>query len=323
MYMKMKFAPIKFQAALAAGGVSLMAFNFLQFALPHAGSLVKLTDIAWADLTVSKILAYSPLIGIMLISTAINLILTIILLKGFLQLISNGKRFNGFISNTSTNITIFAPIASLSMTANVIWGPFSFFIPNLSIQSLILPSLIFFGILWGLLFLFEFKVMKIWLTNELDVDKLNFVWLLDVFAFALVSLTGTGIASMANDPKIASTAAFASLFVLIIGVFLFVTKLAYLLYLQIKRRDLPDKPIMPAFFLVIPIVCLFGLSFYRVMSYLAKTYAFDVSVISFALITFSYVVTIGWGLFTVYLLFDYLRKDFYRSKFSPTQWGMV
>lgn len=319
--MRLKFAPIKFQAALASGGVALMAFNYLQFAIPHGEGLVKITDIGLSQLSVSQTPIYL-LTLIMLAFSAANLILTVIFLKGLTEWLGTKKQFTTFMDNPLTNITIFVPIASLAMTANVIWGPLAFYIPSLSTQAMMLPSLIFFAILWILLFALEFKVAKSWFLKPIEVSKLNFVWLLDVFAFGLVSLAGTGITSMAEDSRIASVASIASLFVLIVGSFLFIAKLSFLIYMQIKNAHLPDKPILPAYFLVIPITCLLGLSFYRIMTHLEHTFAFDTSVISFFLITFSYVITIGWGIFTVYLLFDYLR-NFYRSKFAPTQWGIV
>jgi hypothetical protein len=320
---KLKFAPIKFQAALAAGGVALMAFNYLQFAIPHGEGLLKLSEIDWSQLGAVQTAQYGLLLLIMLASSLANVILTVVFLIGLTKWLGTKNQFTAFMGNPLTNITIFVPIASLSMTANVIWGPLAFYIPGLSTQTMMLPSLVFFGILWGALFFLEFKVAKSWFTNPIDISKLNFVWLLDVFAFGLVSLTGTGIASMAKNSTIASVSSVSSLFVLSIGILLFIAKLIFLIYVQIKNAQLPDKPILPAFFLVIPITCLLGLSFYRIMTHLQNVFSFDISVISFFLITVSYVITIGWGIFTVYLLIDYLRSDFYRSQFAPTQWGMV
>lgn len=321
----MKFTPLKFQASLAAGGIALMAFNFLQFAIPHGNGLFKLSDIQWSNLTMKQMGAYLPLSGIMLVFTVISLILTVIFVKELIEWYFNKKDFNSFMSNPLTNIGIFAPISSLAMTANVIWAPLAFFIPQLSsnIQALMLPSLIFFGLLCLVFIRLEYKVLKIWLSQSVDVNKFNFTWLLDIFAVGLISLTGTGIASMSNNSEIASIAAFGSLFALIIGFFFFMIKLTYLIYLQIKAARLADTPLLPAYFLVIPITCLFGLSFYRIMIYLQSYFSFDIQVPSFLFITLSYTITIGWGIFTIYLLRDYFKKDFYKSKFSATQWGMV
>jgi len=110
-------------------------------------------------------------------------------------------------------------VAFMAFNAQVILAPLAFFIPKLSsnVQALMLPGLVFFGILWFTLFRLEFKLLKIWLSQPMDVTELNFVWLIDVFTFGLVSLTGTGIAAMSSNREISSIAAFASLFALSVG----------------------------------------------------------------------------------------------------------
>lgn len=264
----MKFTPFKFQVPLAAGGIALMAFNYLQFAVPHGKGLIKLSDIPWDRLTAGQTALYLPLIGIMSVFVLINFIFTLVFLK-------------------------------------------------------MLPALVFYGFLWVALFVLEFKFLKNWLTKPLDSTKLNFVWLLDVFAFGLVNLTGTGIASMSSSKEIASIAAFASFVALSVGVFLLVAKLGYLLYLQIKSTGLPSNPVLPSFFSVIPITCLFGISFDRIALFAQRYYKFDIEVLSFFLINLSYVITVGWGIFTIYLLSSYFKEYFYKSEFAAPQWAMV
>lgn len=218
----MKFSPFNFQAPLAAGGITLMSFSYLQFAVPHGKGLIKLSDIPWSSLTTGQTSLYVPLIGIMLIFTIINLLSIVVFLKD-LMLWLDKQEYKEFMGGPPTKaMGIFVPIASLSMTMNVILAPLAFFIPNLSanIQSLMLPGLIIFGFLWLMLFKLEFMFIKTWLNQPLDGTKLNFVWLLDVFAFGLVNLTGTGIASIASNREIASIAAFASLLALSMGSFL-------------------------------------------------------------------------------------------------------
>lgn len=303
-----------------------MAFSYLQFAVPHGNGLIKLSDIPWASLTAMQTSLYVPLIGIMLVFTIINLLSIVVFLKDLIQWLGDKQEYKEFMSGPPTKaIGIFVPIASLSMTMNVILAPLAFFIPNLSanIQLLMLPGLIIFGFLLLMLFKLEFTFLKTWLSQPLDVTKLNFVWLLDVFAFGLVNLTGAGIASMASNRDIASIAAFASLLALSMGSFLLVIKLAYLIYLQMKSSKLPDSAVQPAFFLVVPITCLFGISYYKIMLHLQTWFSFDIKVASFFFITFSYVITIGWALFTLYLLTDYYKNYFYKSEYFPTQWAMV
>ncbi len=322
----MKFNPFKFQVPLAAGGISLMAFNYLQYAVPHGEGLIRLSDMQWEKLSTVQNFLYLFLTAIMLLFTVISLVSTVILLKSLIIWLINREEYSAFMNGPPTmSIGIFVPIASMSMIANVVLAPLAFFVPEISsnIQSLMLPGLIFFGCLWLILFALEFKFLKNWLTRPLDGTKLNFVWLLDVFAFGLVNLTGTGIASMAAGKEVSSIAAFASLLALGVGLFLLVTKLGYLVYLQLKSVSLPQDAVLPSYFIMIPIICLFGISLLRLTQYLQIHFSFNTEVISFLLINFSYVCAIGWGIFSVYLLSSYFRKYFYRSEFSATQWAMV
>ena len=323
----MKFTPFKFQVPLAAGGISLMAFNYLQFAMPHVKGLIKFSDIPWDKLTTGQTVLYAPLIGIMFVFTLIAFISTLILLKSIVQWRFKEKNeYDNFMSGPPTMaIGIFVPVASMSMLANVFLAPVGFFLSIVSsnVQQMMFPALIYFGVLWVVLFMLEFKFLKNWLTKPLDSTKLNFIWLIDVFAFGLVNLTGTGIASMSTNEEISSIAAFASLVALSIGVFLLVAKLGYLLYLQIRSTSLPQNPVLPSFFLMIPITCLFGISFYRIALYLNTTFKLEIKVMSFFLINFSYVIAIGWGIFTVYLLSNYFKEYFYKSEFAAPQWAMV
>jgi hypothetical protein len=44
-----------------------------------------------------------------------------------------------------------------------------------------IPSLIYFVVLWSALFVLEWKVIKVWFTKSVDIDKFNFDWLLYIF----------------------------------------------------------------------------------------------------------------------------------------------
>jgi hypothetical protein len=303
-----------------------MAFNYLQFAVPHGQGLVTLADIAWAESTPGQLALDLPLIVIMLAFSVLNLAATAVYLKQLGQWLAGKVEYQEFLQGPPTKaVGLFVPVGSLSMTANVVLAPLAFFVPPLSanLQALMLPGLIFFGVLGAFLFRLEFQVLKTWLSGPLDATKLNFIWLADVFAFGLVSLTGTGIAALCENRTIASVAALASLFTLGCGFLLLVAKLAYLLYLQVKAEKLPDKAVLPAYFIVIPITCLFGFSAYRLAAYLQTYFAFDLQFVSFSLIMFSYAITLGWGLFCLYLLSAYFKEDFLKSDFAPTQWGIV
>ncbi|MCF8105207.1 MAG: hypothetical protein K9K64_06965 [Desulfohalobiaceae bacterium] len=323
----MQFTPLKFQLPLAAGGIALMAFNFLEFAIPHGESMVKMSDVISAGLTTQQINLYLPLIIIMLVFSTISIGLTIGYLKQLIQwLTTNRAEYLKFMSGPPTlSVGIFVPIANISMAALVFLAPGQFFVPQLSsnLQAMMLPGIIFFGILCLTIFYLEFKVLKTWLSRPIDLKKLNFVWLLDVFSFGLLSLIGTGLAVMAESVQIASIGAIGSSFTLTFGIFLLIVKLSYLFHLHMKADGLPGENVLPAFFILVPISCLYGFSFYRVALYLQTRLLFNMEVFLFGILVISYIISVIWALFCVYLLSEYLLKVFRRVDFAFPQWSMV
>jgi len=205
----MKFTPMNFQISVAAGGVALMPFVLMQFALPHGEGMITLASMPWSGMGVIQQMVYAPLVGIMLLFVLLHLLLTLLYIKGLAGWLADWDQVKSVLNNPKFNIGLFSPIASISMTANVLWGPLAFFVPSLSgiIQGLMLPSLIYFMVLLLVLLALEAKVLKVWMVEPVDPVKLNFPWLLDVFAFGLVRLTGTGIAAISGDAAIASVAA--------------------------------------------------------------------------------------------------------------------
>lgn len=323
---KRNFSPFNFQAPLAAGGVTLMAYNWLQFAVPHGDGSLTFADIGWAGLTTVQTGLYGVPVGIMLVLTLVNLLLTAVFSYDLIQWLTSGRGYQEFMSGPTTRVTgIFVPIASLAMTMAVVFATTPFFIPaaNANLQALMMPGLVAFSALWMTMFVLESRLLKTWFGQSADTSGLNFVWLLDVFAFGLVSLAGTGLAATADVRAIASTAAFMSLVAVGFGTLLLAGKLTLLLYVQLKARSLPEHQLQPAFFLLVPITCLYGISYYKIMVYLQRWFEIDVKVPSYFLITLLYGVAMTWAIFTVYLLGDYFRNYFRQSEYFPTQWAMV
>jgi hypothetical protein len=323
--MKQKFNPLLFQASLSAGGVALMPFNYLQFTVPHGKGLIRWSDIVWQNMSLSELVLNIPMVLIMLLFVIVHFGLTLYFLAGLLPWLGNRAEFSSYINNPKINTNLFAVIASLSMSANVFWGPAGFFVPHIStnLQMYLSISLIFFAMLWLALFTAEVKIIKAWITKPLDLSQFSFTWLMDAFAFALVNLTGTGIAASSQNPTVASLAAFGSIFSLVVGSFILLVKLGILVYLQLKAAHLPDKAVIPSFFIVIPITCLLGLSYYRIASYAQTHFNLSLGGLSFFLVNFAYVFTITWGIAALIVLSSYFRHDFKNAPFSAPQWGLV
>jgi len=178
---KIQFNPLFFQASLAAGGLALMPFNFLQFGIPHGSGLIVFSDIVWSQLTTLQVLLYGMLIAVMFVALIAHIVLTAIFVKQLVGWILERKSMSKLLEDPYKNVTIFPIIGSLSMSANVLWAPAGFFVPSISegLQSLMLPSLIFFAGLWISAIILQFKVIKSWLSEGIDFKKYNFVWLLD------------------------------------------------------------------------------------------------------------------------------------------------
>jgi len=322
----MQFTPLKFQMPLAAGGVALMAFNYLEFVVPDVHGMVTLHNILSANFMAAQLCLNWILVALMLIFSLVTVASIPFYVWQWFKWRGNREAYGKFMADAPTVVVAgCVPYASLAMTGLVVLAPLAFFIPVVSsnIQAMMLPGLLFFALLWLGLFGHEFKILKRWLVQPTDVTKLHFVWLLDVFSFGLVSLIGTGVAAMSQNGDIAAVAAFGSFFTVVFGFLLLIAKFAYLVFLQIKAEALPGKNFLPAYFLLVPISCLYGFSMHRLAIYVQAHFSIDMTGILFATFVIPYVIAIGWSVFCIYLLWDYLRNDFLKSDFAAPQWSML
>jgi hypothetical protein len=325
--LSIKFHPLLFQSSLAAGGVALMAFNYLQFAIPHGKGLITFANVPWSTLTPGQLALYVPLVAVMFLFTALNLGLNLYFLYRLARWLGTRGAYSAFRNNPhqNQNAGIFAIVASLSMSVNVFWTSLGFFVPQISgnMQALMVPSLVVFAILAAVLLFFQVTFGRTWFAAGVDRRGFNFVWLLDAFAFGLVSLTGSGIAALSTNGQIQDIASVATLFILAVGTVLLVSKVVYLGYTHLGAGKLPAVGVLPAFFLIVPIACLYGLSAYRIAEYLWPHPASGAHGAESLLITAAYVLAVVWALGVIYLIRDYFRRTVVKSQFAPSQWGFV
>lgn len=321
----MKFTPLKFQGTLAAAGVALMPYVFLKINIFKSEGTISLSELPILSGNTLEYAAALFLIAVMGLFIVIHFTLTAIFLKELFIWLLKPDNFKELMKNPLANSALFSPLISLPMSMVVFFGPVSFFVPQLTenMQSLMLPAFVVFSFLWVILILLELKVVKVFFTESVEHEKLNFGWLLDVLALGAVSLFGSSIADFSKSDLIASSVAFMVMIALLVGISVFVLKIAILFYQQIKSKVMPSINILPAYFLVVPPMCLLGFSFYKLLGYASKTYGFDTNAVSFLIIVFSYLTAMSWFIFSVVLLREYLKKEFLSSDFSPAQWGMV
>lgn len=321
----MKFTPLKFQGTLAAAGVALMPYVFLKiniFKSDEDITLSQLSLLSGSPLEHATALLLTAVMGIFIV---IHFSLTAIFIKELSVWLLKTNGFKETIASPLSNQAIFSPLISLPMTMVVFFGPVSFFVPQLTanIQSLILPAFILFSVLWAILLSLEIKAAKTILAAPVEYEKLNFGWLLDVLALGAVSLLGSSIVLVSKNNFIASLAAAMTAITLLVGIVALAIKMTILIYQQLKSKVMPGINLLPAYFLVVPPMCLLGFGFYKLLMYTSKTYAFDANTFSFFVLVFSYVTAISWFIFSVVLLREYINKKFLSSEFSPAQWGMV
>ena len=321
----MKFTPLKFQGTLAAAGVALMPYVFLKINILKSEEEITLSQLSLLSgnpLEHATALLLTAVMGIFIV---IHFSLTAIFLKELSIWLIKTNGFKETIASPLSNQAIFSPLISLPMTMVVFFGPVSFFVPQLTanMQSLILPAFVLFSLLWAILLSLEIKAAKIILTSPLEYEKLNFGWLLDVLALGAVSLLGASIVLVSKIDLVASSAAIMTAITLIVGIVALAIKLTILIYQQIKARVMPGINLLPAYFLVVPPMCLLGFGFYKLLMYASKTYAFNANTFAFLVLVFSYLTAISWFIFSVVLLREYINKKFLSSEFSPAQWGMV
>ncbi|OKY76298.1 MAG: hypothetical protein BM485_03350 [Desulfobulbaceae bacterium DB1] len=321
----MKFTPLKFQGTLAAAGVALMPYIFLKntiFKSEGEISLSKLSLLSGSPLEYATAFFLTAVMGLFIL---IHLTLTAIFLKELFIWLLQPNDFKELTENPLTNSAIFSPLISLPLTMVVLFGPVSFFLPQLTenMQHFMLPAFLVFSFLWAIAISLEIKAVKVFFTKPVELEKLNFGWLLDVLALGAVSLFGSSLADFAHNNFISSSAAFMVMVTLLVGIAVFLVKITVLFYQQIKAKVMPGINILPAYFLIVPPMCLLGFSFYKLLGYASKTYGFDTNAISFLIIVFSYLTAMSWFIFSIILLREYLEKEFLSSDFSPAQWGMV
>lgn len=318
-----KFSPLVFLASLGAGGISVIPFSFLNYTFSHPKGLVNYAHIPHGDLSVLQEIFFRFLESIMIIFPIIHIVLSFIFL---FQLISwvKSSDYSSFISDPLKNSAILAPFISLVMTMNVMLGPIRFFIPAISgnLQTFMLPALIFWLLIGFFLMKMELKLLKTSFVKSFDASKINFGWLLHSFTLAMFTVTGTGIAALAQSPGIAHIAAFTSFVFGGMGIFLLFVKMFALFKSHFEAPGLPEKQFLPSFLIVIPNITLYAISFFRIGHYLEHNFGSHFQAYFMLIVTIAFAFETWYMLFGLSLLKDYFRNNFMKE-FHVSQWGLV
>ena len=321
--MREKFSPLVFLASLGAGGLAVAGFAFLNYTVSHGAGLIYVTQILNMRLELFELICYRFAELVMIIFTVIHIILTLYLLRFYIPWLKTAKH-KEIKNNPLKNSELVAPILSFTMTLNVFLAVVRYFIPQFAInlQTLMLPGLVMWLILWVILMKIEISLLKISFVKNFDVSKINFGWLLHPFALGMVTVAGMGIAALAHNYTQASIAVFFSLVSGTMGLFLLVVKLVSLFKSHITAPGLPEKEFLPSFLIVIPNITLYAISFFRFGHYLEHQMHFKMGYYFVAIMLLSFTFEVWYIFFGLALLKDYLQKEMHED-FHVTQWGLV
>jgi hypothetical protein len=321
--MKKNFTPLLFLASLGAGGLAVSGFAFLNYTVEHGAGLVYITQIFNLNSTFFELIKYRFAELVMIVFTIVHLFLTAYLLKFYIPWLKT-EEYKQIRNNPLKNSALVAPIISFAMTMNVLLSVVRYFIPSLALnlQIFMLPGFLVWLLLWLVLMKVEISLLKISFTQNFDVSKINFGWLLHPFALGMVTVTGMGIAAMAKDYTLASSAALLSLISGTMGLFLLTVKLVSLFKSHITAPGLPEKQFLPSFLIVVPNITLYAIAFFRFGHYMEKQLHFEMGYYFVFLMILAFAFEIWYLAFGIALLKDYFKNEM-KNKFHITQWGLV
>ncbi len=317
-----RFTPLYFLASLGAGGTAVAFFAFFNYVFEHGAGLVKISQI-------HALFAVYPawlLIGLEFLMIAFILIHFYLTAK-FIPMFLAWRRTvaaREMLLDPLRNSAFLAPLLSLAMTMNVFIGPVRYFFPLLSdnLQALMLPGFIVFALLWAIIMKLEISLLSHSFRERIDLGQANFGWLLHPFSLAMITVTGTGLAAMAQDPFIANASAFLSVVSGSMSVFLFAIKLNALFTSYFAKDGLPDRQFLPSLLVVVPHITLYAISLYRLGHFLERQHGAHLGSYFLIVMVLAFAFETWYLMFGLSLLKDYFR-DHVRKEFHVSQWGLI
>jgi hypothetical protein len=315
------FTPLRFQSSLAAGGLALMPFVLMQLTFPHAGKLITVHDVAVAGLDGGRVF----LVAVMALATIFHLALTIGSARGLAIWLADHRVASEFISDPKKNSAIFSPAISLGMTINVLLGPVAFFAPSSWTAAPQLATYAFglYVPLCATLAGLSAFAVRTWVSRPLASTDLNFVWLLDVFAWAMAALAGASIAAASGSAAVTAAAVVMTVASAAVGMTIYAVKGALLLNTLLKHLTLPADSLQPAFFVTVPINCLFGVAAFKVSRPFDHLTGTDTSGIALSALLVLFAAAAVWTVACAFAVKAWFLRAFPRPEFYPTQWGLV
>lgn len=319
-----QFNPLHFLASLGAGGISIAPFVYFQYIMPHGKGLATFAEMSENAVKILGAPMFYIMASIMVIFATLHFVLTAKLLVDFFKWRSTPD-FTNYINDPQKNTSIMAMFTSIGMTFNVFIGVIRFFVPAMqeNFQALMLPALIAWGVLWLLLMHTEIKILRSGFEKDFDIDKISFGWLTQPFALGMFTVSGMGIAAMAQDPNVAHTAAFLALTSGSMGLFLLFVKLITVFKSHFSMSGMPERQFLPSYLIVIPITTLYAISAFRFGHYMEHQFNYHLEAFFMMAVALPFAFQTWYFAFGISMLRTYFKRDFFRKEYYPTLWAFI
>lgn len=300
-----------------------MPFAFLNYTYEHGAGLIRRSQIVFEGMGVFEAFNFHVLEAIMILFPVLHFVLLV--LYG-IRMVAwwNTEERKDLQRNPIKNTSLLVPIIAVVMSMNVLIGPVRYFIPSIAqnLQEFMLPALLAWGILWIVGIVAVTAVLKHAFHASFDIGSVGFNWSLVPFLLFMISVTGSGIAALAQSEQIAHVAAFMSLVTMTAGVFVFGIYAVVMFLAQFSAKSMPEKQAYPSFLSLVPGTTLLGITIYRLLHYVEHQHHIETGALPMIVVTALFAFEVWYLFFGVMLLRDYVRNDLLKG-FHVSQWGLI
>lgn len=315
------FNPLIFLISLGAGGLSIGFWIFLNFGLIQKKGLISMSQIHVFSISFFEKIFYSSLEFFSIIFALIHFITLFYFLKKFLKW-KKSKNYKNFIENPIKNSSIMAIFLAIDMSFNIIFAIGNHFIIQNGIwfEKLMIYALFFWMILYLFTIFFSLKILKTLITQNFNINKIHFGFMIHPFALAMIAVTGNGIAAFSKNFIIANIAFFFALIPLIVACFLTILK-TIILFSNFFKNNLPKTNLLPSTFILMPTLMLIFLSFLRIGHFFENSHNIIISKSFFILnSTIPFAFLLWYGIFGLFLL----KENFKNLDFTNiSNWSFI
>jgi hypothetical protein len=317
------FNPQVYLSALGAGGIAVTPFAIMQYVFPHGDGLVTLDQIINQNLNLSQQIFFWFALIIMPVFGLLHFVIMLIFLPKLIAFLKVGFKLHLADSLQSPSLVI--PLLAITMSMNVFIGVVRFFIPAVqeNFQSLMLPALIFWIIIFTTQIILQIKILQNSYVKDFAAEKISFNWLVQALSMGMLSVVGSGIAALAKDTQITDTAAFLTLVSASFSIFLTLIGMMIAVYNQIYAKSLPENKNLPAFLNLIPVSTVLAITFFRLGHFLENRFHYHLDPFFFFVIVTTFAFQTWYLVFSVTLIKPFWKHDFLSKNFYLSQWSLI